>query len=433
MKHLTSKIIALVVLLVPVLAFAANPPVIAPTSVLYTTTGYTANFKMTTAPSAPTKLYAAIANVDTNTWVKRDIYLAEVNQNSPVPMAFDVTFNFNDLGIQDNVKYVYYIGGAPTEEGVFYTTSKCFTTGGTVACNGTTTPPANNATVPATTTSNATVPAVVIPQTSVTTPTTTYQAPPMTFGGISITFPRESQVITETSAEIHGIVSALIIIPVELSFVSGKAGSPLGNEQALFSTTLSPGQNQPITMTFTGLSAGTSYYFVLKNKQTNTMSRAIYFTTPGGATNERASFAGQRIGGNGVPDSVVITDTISDKGIVPKCGRTAGSGVPLGETEMCGYKHFLQLVSNVINYALIMLAPIIAVFIMYTGVMIIIYGKKQDPTGAVMAKLKEYKERLGKIAVGILIILFAWIFIATILRELGVKPNYILLDVFSGN
>jgi hypothetical protein len=175
MKHF-SKIFSwalFAILLIPTVSFAANPPVITPSGVLYTTTGYTANFKMTTAPSSPTKLYAAIANVDTNSWVQRDIYLLEVDKNTPTPLAFDVAFNFNDLGIQDNVKYAYYIGGPSSEEGVFYTTSKCFTTGGTVACAGTSN--TSNATTPATTTtssttsgttSNATVPApgtVIVP------------------------------------------------------------------------------------------------------------------------------------------------------------------------------------------------------------------------------------------------------------------------------
>jgi hypothetical protein len=365
--------------------------------------------------------------------------------------------------LQEGKVYVYYLADKPAEPLRYLTNPKCFNLSGSVACGTVSTATPSNGddyyygqnpasatpTTPASSSgsSGSTSVTPIVPtlppfsSTGASTvsadPTGTYQAPPQVFGGISVTFPRENQIINETSAEIHGVVSALIIVPVELSFISGIAGKPLGNAQPLLSATLMPGEMKPITMKFTGLNAGTSYYFILKNKKTNTQSYAIYFTTPGGTTNERATFAGKTLGGQDAPPDIVFEDKVSDKGIVPKCGRTAGPNVPTGgdndETHMCGFKDFMQLVANIINFALVIIGPIIAIFLMYTGAMIIIYGKKHDPTGGAMEKLKKYKQQFFRIGLGIIIIIFAWTIIATILRELGVKPNYIMLDLFSGN
>ncbi len=254
-----------------------------------------------------------------------------------------------------------------------------------------------------------------------------------TAGGVSITFPPQNQVITGSSAEIHGTVSSLVTVPVQLSVVSGVAGSPLGNEKPLFSTTMLPGQTKPITVTLSGLVAGETYYFAIKNAATNTVTAPLYFTTPGGSLNQIAKFAGQALGGDAVPEDITIEDTISDGGIVPKCGRTDGPNVAdINETRMCGYKDFMQLIANIINYALLFLGPVIAAYAMYLGVMIILEARVSDPTSAVMKKLENHKKQLGRIVLGVIIILFAWTLIATVIKELGVKPNYVLLDVFQG-
>jgi uncharacterized membrane protein len=99
---------------------------------------------------------------------------------------------------------------------------------------------------------------------------------------------------------------------------------------------------------------------------------------------------------------------------------------------MCGYKDFMQLIANIINYALLFLGPVIAAYAMYLGVMIILEARVSDPTSAVMKKLENHKKQLGRIVLGVIIILFAWTLIATVIKELGVKPNYVLLDVFQG-
>jgi hypothetical protein len=195
-----------------------------------------------------------------------------------------------------------------------------------------------------------------------------------------------------------------------------------------------PGTTEQITMEFTGLEAGKTYQFAIKNKVTNTLSKPFIFTTPGGLTNETALFNGNRVGEIGTAGSFTeMTDTISDKGIVPRCGLTKGSGITAEEEKMCGYSDFLQLISNIVTYGLILIGPLVAIMAMYSGAMIIVLGKNPDPTGELMKQLANHKARLVKIAIGIAIILMSYVIITTILRELGVKKEYQLLDVISSS
>jgi hypothetical protein len=89
------------------------------------------------------------------------------------------------------------------------------------------------------------------------------------------------------------------------------------------------------------------------------------------------------------------------------------------------------LISNILKYALIIFGPIVAVLVLYSGFVIIWLGKIPDPTAEQMQMLRNAKARLVKIGIGIAIILSAWVFIATITRELGVKSSYSLLDLFN--
>ncbi|NBV42657.1 hypothetical protein EBR96_07820, partial [bacterium] len=203
---------------------------------------------------------------------------------------------------------------------------------------------------------------------------------------------------------------------------------------------LKAGADATGTLVFSGLTAGTTYNFVIRNKVTNTVSEPVRFTTPtADGQKSYVSYANGAYdylpsGGYDAPvGDGVVEDTISDSGIVPKCGRTPGPGIPVTETVPCGYKDFLQLIANVIKYALIILGPIIAIIFIYSGFTIMIYGKIPDPTQEQKAILKGAKQRLVRIAIGLLIILSAWVAIATITRELGVKEEYTLLDVFTGN
>ncbi len=288
------------------------------------------------------------------------------------------------------------------------------------------------------------------------TSTTYAQTPPVPssydvsnqLGGLLVSFPPDQQNITQTSAVIEANVHAVIDLPfVELAYIWNKTGDPSANMELQLVKIPGPkglkaGEDTSGTLVFSGLTPGTAYSFVIRNKITNTISEPVRFITPtaegqksyvsylNGAYDYSPSGGYDAPAGNGI-----IDDTVSDTGIVPKCGRTPGKGDNINDLQFqpCGYREFLQLIANIIKYALIIIGPIIAIMVIASGFIIMIYGKIPDPTSEQKAILKGAKQRLVKIGIGILIILSAWILIATITRELGVKEGYTLLDLVTGN
>ena len=273
-------------------------------------------------------------------------------------------------------------------------------------------------------------------------PTITGQTQNNSVGGVMVNFYPNLQTIGATSATITGTVSVAIPMDVNLSALSGLANGTLGNIQSVLSVAqMQPGQTQNFVMNFTGLAPGTAYQFAIKNNITNTVSSALQFTTTGGSVpggvitytgglfpytpNQNITDGSQPIPG--------VTDTISGVGIVPKCGRSQNEEgtIPRGELAMCGFDDFLQLIANIITFSIIILGPIAAIAILYAGFMIIVTSWSKDPTEEIMQKRRHYMNLLLRIGIGVAIILSAWIIVATILRELGVKPAYILLDIFN--
>jgi hypothetical protein len=266
-------------------------------------------------------------------------------------------------------------------------------------------------------------------------------------GGLLITFPPAGQTIKQTSATIKANLHALVDLPmVDTTYIWSKTGDPAANVEKKLLKVLGPigmkmGEDQLATLSFTGLTAGKTYTFIVKNKITNTESDPIKFTTPTTANGKSyLSYTDGFVdytssGGYGAPSTgTALVDDISDKGIVPPCGRTIPDdasdelkkqGIP------CGYQDFLQLISNILKYALIIFGPIVAVLVLYSGFVIMWLGRIPDPTAEQMQMLRDAKARLVKIGIGIAIILSAWVLIATITRELGVKSSYSLLDLFN--
>ena len=258
-------------------------------------------------------------------------------------------------------------------------------------------------------------------------------------GGLYVAFPPGQQNITPTSATLTGVVSVGYTMPVRLSYVWAKQGSPFSNETSLINM-ISPGMmvgsTQNITLSMTGLTPGTTYQFAMENKVSNTLSSTLQFTTP--TTGSANSLDGTTTTANQAPPATPpVVDTISGTGIVPSCGRTPGnpgvttSGPGGDQTRMCTLDDFIVLIGNIFKYAIIILGPIVAIVAMYAGAMIIWLKKLPDMNSDQMASLQKYKTLLVRVAVGVLIILSAWILIATIIRELDVKPNYSLLDTTS--
>ena len=263
--------------------------------------------------------------------------------------------------------------------------------------------------------------------------TVTDQNQGQVLNGISISF-QGTYSITNTTADIPARISVLKTQNVSLSTYVALAGSNFTTSQPLLSQSVTPNTPVNTKISFTGLTAGQTYTFAIKNNITGIFSTPIQFTTTGG-TNGNGGTIGT-VGANlqnGIPDaSPAVTDTISDKGIVPKCGRTGTSTDTTG-TQMCTFKDFMQLIANVIQYGLIILGPIIAILAMYAGAMIIWLGRKGDRSLVDQEKLRGYEAILVRAAIGLVIIVTAWTLISTILIELGVQHQYILLDIFSGH
>jgi hypothetical protein len=256
---------------------------------------------------------------------------------------------------------------------------------------------------------------------------------PLIVGGATIAFPSQDQKLSKTTADFRGVVSVTVPMDVELSYLFAPAGEPFNQEQQVLNKIrMVPGVNQTININLQGLTEGTRYQFVIKNKTANKLSSPIEFVTPGGTTNETALFAGNRIGGNLASESFTsLADDVSDKGIVPKCGRTPGPNVPESETYPCTINNFFELIGNVIKYGLIILGPIVALIVIYSGITILVLSGSNDPTGNIKNRIKSEKARLVKIALGVAIILSAYLIFATIIRELGVKASFHMLDIFN--
>lgn len=268
-------------------------------------------------------------------------------------------------------------------------------------------------------------------------------------GGLLITFPPTGQSINQTYAAITANLRAVIDLPfVDTSYIwNKKDGDPSQNiEKQLIKipgpTAMKAGDEETATLMFSNLTPGQVYSFVLKNNVTNTISDVIEFkATSDTLEKSYLNYSGGYIdggAGTGDPNPVEpVIDDISDKGIVPLCGRTwtKASGLEPNDKRFqpCGLEDFLQLISNVIRYALIIFGPIVAILVAITGFQVIWYGRLPDPTAEQSAAFKAAKARLVKIAIGLVIMLSGWIIIATITRELGVRDSYTLLDLITGN
>ncbi len=262
-------------------------------------------------------------------------------------------------------------------------------------------------------------------------------------GGMTMSFNPADQILYETSAVLKGTVSVQLEMPVSLEVFTGSSPSQIDKsyiptlQPVSANIGMVPGEVKTFLVPFTGLTKGTTYYFMVRNTATGTQTPVWNFTTKGGTgpipqsamTIYDAVTSPYAEPGTFQP----VTDTISDKGIVPKCGRTqnADGTIPDKELEMCTYKDFMQLVANVIQYALIIIGPIILLVCVSAGVMIIWLNWQSDPTQEIKDQIKKYYGILVRAVIGLFIIMIAWVIVATVIKELGIKPEFVLLDVFS--
>jgi len=114
-------------------------------------------------------------------------------------------------------------------------------------------------------------------------------------------------------------------------------------------------------------------------------------------------------------------------GLVP-CGDSSkpavdvdGDGVP-DEALHCDYNFFVLLIENVIDYIFILVVPIAAIIAVVTGILFLTSG------GNPSARQKA-KKAFGKFFIGLIIIMVAWLIVATVLEILGVDGAYTFLDL----
>jgi hypothetical protein len=447
------------VVLIPLLSHAAG--YVTETSHEVTASVYRAQYTVTTAPPAAIKVYSRVAEYGSQNWNYNASNgpLATISPTS-LNNIFAAEFNFSNLGLVSGKKYVYYLAGGTSATSQLLTNPACFTTTGMVSCTSSVSPtnPTNPSSVLDTGSLVSGEAGLELLETTIqsqlnSTNPQLPNSPPLSgnteggqsvyLGGMTVYFKPSDQIIGETSATLKGTVSVQLEMPVIIQVLSGvsltqvdKVYSPI-LQPVSSNMAMVPGETKTFTIPLVGLTKGTTYYFLVKNIATGTQSSVLNFTTDGGTgpiPQSALTIYDETTSPYAAPGSFEpVTDTISDKGIVPKCGRTqnAEGTIPPEELRMCTYKDFMQLIANVIQYALIIIGPIIAIVCMYAGAMIIWLNYNSDPTAEIMAQIKKYYAILVRAAIGLFIIMIAWVLVATVIKELGVKPEFVLLDVFS--
>ncbi len=98
-----------------------------------------------------------------------------------------------------------------------------------------------------------------------------------------------------------------------------------------------------------------------------------------------------------------------------KTGDTLPAGKNIGDIkDPCGWGHLIQLVSNVANYLIILGAAFSAVAFGWAGFLMMTAGGE-------MSKIEQAKSIFGKVLVGFLLMLSAWLIVYAI--EAGFIKN----------
>lgn len=116
---------------------------------------------------------------------------------------------------------------------------------------------------------------------------------------------------------------------------------------------------------------------------------------------------------------------IEDLGLTPaELEALEGGIVPDCEGFGCTFNHLIQLVENGINFVILLMVPIAAVAFAYAGYLLLFSGGNPD-------KRRKARSVFIKVAIGIVVVLAAWIIVATILRTLGITDGspYSFIDL----
>jgi hypothetical protein len=116
--------------------------------------------------------------------------------------------------------------------------------------------------------------------------------------------------------------------------------------------------------------------------------------------------------------ALILTPVLSlaqtDNGGLIPCGRTINGIVK----EECQFNHVMDLINEIVKFALFTLAlPIAAIMFAYAGVSLIISGSAEGKTKA--------KNIFVKTVIGLVLALASWLIVNTILMILGYDGDWI--------
>lgn len=263
-------------------------------------------------------------------------------------------------------------------------------------------------------------------------------------------FPNDTNHIKYSAdrAEFNGMVYKTTTekIPVKFSVYIGTSTSNFTAHQSFDLTNTFQGNppSSPWVAGFTDLKPDTTYYILVKddinkNPDTSQIGSVYSFKTlPAGASTSSQSVTDKpspaftdNDGKGGLFSYVYNTQTGNPGGLNYNLSTESDQGlVPCraeeGIESRCGFRDLMTLIGNIINFALVLILPIIAILAVVIGVMMI--SNRSNPT-----KLIELKNQATKILIGVMVILLSWVLVANILNVvLGDEAKrYILLDLAS--
>ena len=120
---------------------------------------------------------------------------------------------------------------------------------------------------------------------------------------------------------------------------------------------------------------------------------------------------------------------VNAAGLVPDCGVTKSETSSTGKEKTsvgtpCGFNDFMQLINNVINFLLFVIAtPLVAIIFCYAGFLLLTSGGSAE-------RMTKVKSIFFNVVIGYIIALIAWLLVKTILVTVGFDPKDAFLIEF---
>lgn len=119
---------------------------------------------------------------------------------------------------------------------------------------------------------------------------------------------------------------------------------------------------------------------------------------------------------------LLIPVFVNADSIIP-CGGYIldANGNKTGDQPPCDFDYLMKLVNNIINWIIVISAPIAAGVFAWAGILYMTTG--------VADKKSEAKEMIQKVFIGFVVILSAWIIVGTIIKALLKDPKSVPIDI----